>query len=298
MPKTRSKLGISTTIFVAGLIVTIIAASVISTVVSMQFAIGPQGPKGDKGETGATGATGATGPTGATGATGATGPTGATGATGATGPTGPAGAAGADGATWLSGSGVPAASLGKNGDFYLNTATSDVYNKASGTWTAVANIQGATGATGASGITGPQGIQGPPGITTVNSSSILYVDATINPTPITNVTITAPANGVVIVTLTVGYVQMFNNNSCGLYLGTSPTSPNWNNLDICYHGNGTLITGPTTEWVFFDMTAQAAYPVTSGDKITFYATAIRYLGPDNAPMYLGSIRMIAAFLAT
>ena len=183
-----------------------------------------------------------------------------TGATGATGPAGPKGDTGATGATGATG---PA---------------------------------GAAGATGATGPQGQQGIQGPPGVTTVNSSSILFVNATVNPTPITNVTITAPANGVVIVTFHVGYVQMYNNNSCGIYLGTSPTSPNWNNLDIAYHG--TTLTGPTNEWVFFDMTAQAAYPVTSGNKYTFYATAIRYLGPDDAVMYLGSIRMIAAFSAT
>ncbi len=155
---------------------------------------------------------------------------------------------------------------------------------------------GSSGGTGATGATGPQGIQGSPGITTVNSSSMLYVDATINPTPITNVTITAPVNGVVIVTLNVGYVQMYYNNSCVLYLGTSPTSPNWNNLDICYHGTNS--TGPTNQWAFFDMSGQAAYPVTSGNKYTFYATALRYLGPDNSPMYLGSIRLVAAFLAT
>lgn len=155
---------------------------------------------------------------------------------------------------------------------------------------------GSTGATGATGATGPQGIQGPPGTTIVNSSSILYIDATVNPTPITNVTITAPANGVVFLTLSIGYVQMYYNNSCGLYLGTSPTSPNWNNLDISYHG--TTITGPTNEWVFFDMSGQAAYPVTSGNKYTFYATALRYVGSDDSPMYLGSIRLIATFLAT
>ena len=90
---------------------------------------------------------------------------------------------------------------------------------------------------------------------------------------------------------------MYYNNSCGLYLGTSPTSPNWNNLDICYHG--TTKTGPTDDWVFFDMHSQAAYPVTTGNKYTFYATAIRYLGMvDDSVMYLGSIRLIAAFSAT
>ena len=156
---------------------------------------------------------------------------------------------------------------------------------------------GATGSAGSAGTTGPQGLQGLPGLTTVNSSSILYLDATVNPTPITNVTITAPANGVVIVTLHIGYVQMYYNNSAGIYLGTSSTSPNWNNLDISYHGTNS--TGPTNQWTFFDMTAQsAAYPVTSGSKTTFYATAIRYIGIDNEPMFLGSIRMDATFLAT
>jgi hypothetical protein len=231
--RTPSSKGITTVVFVVGLVAAILVASLISVGVSSIGIVGQKGEKGDKGDPGATGTTGATGETGATGDTGPAGATGATGSTGATGP---------------------------------------------------------------QGSQGPQGIQGPPGITTVNSSSILFVNATVNPTPITNVTITAPANGVVIVTLNVGYVQMYYNNSCGLYLGTSPTSPNWNNLDICYHG--TTTTGPTNEWVFFDMTAQAAYPVTPGNKYTFYATALRYLGPDDSTMYLGSIRLIAAFSAT
>jgi hypothetical protein len=155
---------------------------------------------------------------------------------------------------------------------------------------------GATGATGATGPQGIQGIQGPPGTTTVNSSSILSLDATNNPTSITNVTITAPANGVVIVTLNVGYVDMYSNNSCTLYLGTSPTSPNWNNVDICTHGSRTP--GSTNERVYFDMTAQAVYPVTSGNKYTFYATALRYYSNDDSPMYLNNIHLIAAFSAT
>ena len=44
--------GISTTTFVAGLIIAIVAASLISTVIATQWAIGLQGPKGDKGDTG------------------------------------------------------------------------------------------------------------------------------------------------------------------------------------------------------------------------------------------------------
>ena len=77
------------------------------------------------------------------------GPTGPTGATGAT------GAPGTNGATWSQGSGAPTG--GVNGDFYLRTSNSDVYQNISGTWTVIANIKGATGNTGATGPTGPTG---------------------------------------------------------------------------------------------------------------------------------------------
>ena len=164
-----------------------------------------------------------------------------------------------------------------------------------------AGATGATGATGQTGATGSQGIQGPPGITVVNSTKIDYTALDINSNdsiaiPIGNVTITAPSNGVVIVTLNVGYVDMYYNNSCALYLGTSPTSPGWNDLDICIRGTRT--SGPTDERVFFDMNAQAAYNVIAGNKYTFYATASRYYGFDDSIMFLSNIHLIAAFSAT
>lgn len=94
--------------------------------------IGPQGPQGEIGPTGPRGATGATGPKGA------------------------------DGATWLSGTAAPT-TQGKDSDNYINTSTWDVYKKASGAWTKVGNIKGATGATGPKGATGATGAQGPTG---------------------------------------------------------------------------------------------------------------------------------------
>ncbi|HCW06269.1 MAG TPA: hypothetical protein DGG95_02770, partial [Cytophagales bacterium] len=120
-----------------------------------------------------------------------------TGATGTVGPQGPKGDTGATGATGVTGATGPAGSQGPKGE------------------------------TGAIGATGLQGIQGPPGTTVVNSSIIDYAALDINSNgsiaiPIGNVTITAPANGTVIVTLNVGYVDMYYNNSCALYLGTSP----------------------------------------------------------------------------
>lgn len=56
--------GISTSLFVAGLIIVILASSLISIIVSTRWA---KGPEGDKGDTGTTGAQGPKGDTGATG---------------------------------------------------------------------------------------------------------------------------------------------------------------------------------------------------------------------------------------
>ena len=94
---------VSMTVFLAGLIAAILVSSVVSAVVSTQWAVGPQGPEGPQGpqgEQGIQGLTGDTGPAGPTGPAGATGATGLqgvkgdkgdTGETGATGPQGPAG---------------------------------------------------------------------------------------------------------------------------------------------------------------------------------------------------------------
>ena len=133
---------------------------------------GPPGPTGPAGPTGPTGLTGSVGPTGATGAQGpqgiqgVPGPTGATGAVGATGATGATGPAGSK---WLSGTGAPSSGLGAIGDFYLDTGTSDTYEKTgTTTWSARGNIKGATGntgATGSTGPTGPTGATGPAGAT-------------------------------------------------------------------------------------------------------------------------------------
>jgi hypothetical protein len=84
---------------------------------------GDKGDKGDQGDQGAQGGAGAQGNAGANGIT----------------------------YTWRNGSSVPAGGLGIDGDYYLKTDTGDVYFKASGTWSIVANIKGADGAGG--GIT-------------------------------------------------------------------------------------------------------------------------------------------------
>jgi len=78
---------VSMTVFLAGLIAAILVSSVVSAVVSTQWAVGPQGPEGPQGPQGEQGVQGLTGDTGPAG------PTGPAGAAGATGPQGPAGTA-------------------------------------------------------------------------------------------------------------------------------------------------------------------------------------------------------------
>lgn len=156
---------------------------------------GPQGDTGPQGPQGATGAAGTNGsrwysgagvPAGGLGAitdwylnetngdvyekTGAstwtlrdnlTGPTGPTGATGSQGPTGATGAAGSK---WYSGTGAPATGAYTVGDWYLNDANGDIYEKTGASaWTLRDNLtgpQGPTGSTGATGATGAAGSNG------------------------------------------------------------------------------------------------------------------------------------------
>lgn len=96
---------------------------------------GPQGPTGLTGPTGDTGDTGPTGPTGPQGPIGLTGPTGPQGPTGDTGATGPQGLPGLDGNTVLHGEGPPDATLGAEGDFYIDLYTYEIYGpKVYGDW--------------------------------------------------------------------------------------------------------------------------------------------------------------------
>jgi len=65
----------------------------------------------------------------------------ANGIVGDTGADGIQGIPGSDGTTWHSGSGVPADTLGNDGDFYINTSNNDYYTKVSGTWgTPIGNL--------------------------------------------------------------------------------------------------------------------------------------------------------------
>ena len=100
------------------------------------------------GPVGAMGPAGPAGPVGAIGPTGPAGPTGPMGPVGAAGPAGPAGEAGT---AFLAGSGTPAASLGSDGDTYLDTQAGNLYVRNQGGWTESGNIVGPAGPAGAAG---------------------------------------------------------------------------------------------------------------------------------------------------
>jgi len=156
--------------FVVGLVIAILVSSTVAVAATLLLINGiqesekfigsiaatvAQGPKGDKGDTGATGLQGPAGPQGPQGETGATGPQGPKGDTGATGPVGPQGQEGVQGSTgprgsmWYSGNSTPSSSTGVAGDFYLNTATGDIYNRngneMGNAWFLVGNLKGKTG---------------------------------------------------------------------------------------------------------------------------------------------------------
>lgn len=115
---------------------------------------------------------------------------GANGADGSKGDQGEKGDKGDSGATWLFGSIAPT-SEGKDGDFYLDTITYDVYNKESGVWNKKGNIKGATGEKGEKGETGANGTDGQdgaPGVSAGFGTPTAIVDNNVG---VPSVTVTA-----------------------------------------------------------------------------------------------------------
>lgn len=72
---------------------------------------------------------------------------------GAIGEQGEKGETGKPGSVWFNGAGAPTQETGLDGDYYLDSETGDVYNKASNTWSKVANIKGPEGSGSSGGVT-------------------------------------------------------------------------------------------------------------------------------------------------
>ncbi len=83
------------------------------------------------------------------------------GSTGAQGPVGPAGNNGLDGKTVLNGNTNPSASIGTNGDFYINTTTNSLFGpKTNDIWGNGVSLVGSQGIQGATGLQGTAGTNG------------------------------------------------------------------------------------------------------------------------------------------
>jgi hypothetical protein len=90
--------------------------------------VGPRGRRGAAGPRGASGATGAAGPRGPAGSAG---------------PPGPSGAQGPRGYSVLHGPTAPAPSVGEDNDFYIDTATTQLYGpKSGGVWGSPTSLVG------------------------------------------------------------------------------------------------------------------------------------------------------------
>lgn len=113
------------------------------------------GPAGNDGQDGADGQDGTDGEDGEDGENGADGMDGTAGQDGDD---------GADGNTVLSGS-VSPTTEGVDGDFYINTATNEIYGpKSSGAWGSATSLKGADGQDGADGNDGNNGADGDDGV--------------------------------------------------------------------------------------------------------------------------------------
>jgi hypothetical protein len=83
---------------------------------------------------------------------------------------------------WRTGAGVPADSLGVDGDMYLDSTGNDVYQRTAGHYVKVADLSGPAGAAGPPGASGGAGPPGPPG---TGISSIATTGPGISGGPIT-----------------------------------------------------------------------------------------------------------------
>lgn len=128
---------------------------------------GADGAQGSAGPAGANGKDGDDGDDGAPGAMGKDGAPGVDGSNGTNGTNGTDGADGADGGAILKGTGAPAASLGADGDLYIDTVSRDVYQKAGGAWSVITNLSG-----GPVGPKGDPGTNGTPGTDGADGSSV------------------------------------------------------------------------------------------------------------------------------
>lgn len=140
------------------------------------------GEPGKRGLTGKQGECGEPGPTGPKGDLGERGMRGPAGGEGRFGTTGRDGTPGAPGTVWYPGAGVPAPALGVVGDFYLDSVTSNYYEKtAPGIWTLEGTLGGGAGSSSSETQTAIAAVNlsGHRAVTTQSDGTLIYADNTI-----------------------------------------------------------------------------------------------------------------------
>lgn len=122
------------------LTLTSITLSILTLNKSKNYLTLRDGKDGSDGKDGIKGDTGPQGPQGEQGPAGPQGPQGDQGLKGPKGDKGDPGRDGKDGFSFLTGSGEPSSSIGKDGDTYLDIATKKLYKKESGSWTVISDL--------------------------------------------------------------------------------------------------------------------------------------------------------------
>jgi len=131
---------------------------------------------------------------------------------------------------------------------------------------------GATGATGYTGATGASGPRGPAGPTGSLGVVVMYNDTyahsfislSTDYKTVANVTLAAPSNGYVV--LSVNAMADLSGDSTIAGLGLGMTSDAYPNLSYIFAGP----TGAETT-TYLPMSVQAVVPVTAGNSYTFFA---------------------------
>lgn len=140
---------------------------------SLRGEVGPRGAKGDRGERGERGDQGLRGDVGERGMRGPAGGEGRFGTTGRD---------GTPGTVWYTGAGVPAPAPGVVGDFYLDSVTSNYYEKtAPGIWTLEGTLGGGAGSSSSETQTAIAAVNlsGHRCVTTQSDGTLIYADNTI-----------------------------------------------------------------------------------------------------------------------
>jgi hypothetical protein len=282
------KLVLSKTVLLILMLIVSGTLAVVTSGVIVQTVAGPQGDIGPTGATGLAGPQGLTGDTGPTGATGPAGPTGATGANGAQGPKGDTGSTGTQGLLGDTGATGPQGAKGEIGETGATGATGAQGAKGD------TGITGATGTVGATGATGATGPTGPAGTGVVISYNDTYAHSSISLTTeyktVSNVTITAPSNGYVI--LNVNAMAATGGDQTIAALGLGTTIDAYPNLLNTFAGTN----GDADATTYWPMTLQTVVPVTEGNTYTFFANA--YLLTAMHPANLYYIYMTGVFYPT